>query len=426
MAVYWTLIFCSQYAENSDTNSITIKDFNVEPQDVYPSFSLCFSGTNFYWRNDLGIFNAFGLNRMEFEKMLKGETAIRYERNHSFQSYNKVPTFTGNGSKVNFQRLHLKLTDFLEETLFSYENSEETVHYVNDRHSDSTPEPHIHLSYLSPDVVCFTRDNTEPLNSIRVFDMIALNTSIFEKHEYENTELKIFVHYPGQLMRSFGKPKYTATAKFLKRLGPAHYPTSFEFRISQIKMLRKRPGSNTPCEPDILNEDEYLQKQIIKELGCIPIYWKNLSSEENRSKVCGDPKKLKIAYKNITDVKNIMAWNVQPCNEMLLHTSDNLNVEPEIPSRDGAIIFYYTDKMYEQIQYKRTLEFENWLSNVGGYVGMFLGYSMMQLPELMLWMFDFFYERKYKGLEGELYFLLYYKGRKFKRIGYIDNIIKIG
>ena len=47
------------------------------------------------------------------------------------------------------------------------------------------------------------------------------------------------------------------------------------------------------------------------------------------------------------------------------------------------ISFTYKEKYYEEILYDRAFNPESFLSNVGGFVGMFLGYSLMQLPEML-------------------------------------------
>ena len=409
MAIFWTALFCSQYSENGDTILITMKTFNVGKDDRYPTFSVCFEGAEFHWYNDVDIFNSYGIDAAQFELMLKGKTPYRYERLHSSQLFIKSPTFLSNRSFHNLDRLHLKSDNFLKEFQLSYEKSEDNFHYSNGRNSNTTPEPHFHFSYQSPDIICFTRNDNDPLNTFRHHDLITLDSSVIDSRfqkRFQNTTIKIFVHYPGQLMRSFDKAKYTASFKYLysslKRSGPPPpTPGILEFIISQSKTLRKRHDSNIPCNPNIQNYDEHLQLQLIKQLGCVPIYWKNLLSEKVSYEDCIDPEKLKVAYRNISDFENIRKWNEQPCDEMSLLTIHSVNKNPITRPNDIAIAFYYTEKMYEEIQYSREMGFENWLSNVGGFVGIFLGYSMMQFPELIIWIFDLLHQRKYKTWRGK-------------------------
>ena len=79
-AIYFTTLFSTQYLENTDTQLIAMKKFNQENDNVYPTFSMCFKGAKFHWYHDLEIFKSYGLNATQYELMLKGETALRYDR----------------------------------------------------------------------------------------------------------------------------------------------------------------------------------------------------------------------------------------------------------------------------------------------------------------------------------------------------------
>ena len=68
---------------------------------------------------------------------------------------------------------------------------------------------------------------------------------------------------------------------------------------------------------------------------------------------------------------------------MLVLTIDSVDNNPDPMPEDIAIKFVYSEKIYEEIQYKKAIGFESWLSNVGGFVGIFLGYSIMQVPEFL-------------------------------------------
>ena len=43
----------------------------------------------------------------------------------------------------------------------------------------------------------------------------------------------------------------------------------------------------------------------------------------------------------------------------------------------------YLDKYYEEISEIKDFGFEDLISGAGGFIGIFLGYSMMQIPQLM-------------------------------------------
>ena len=83
-------------------------------------------------------------------------------------------------------------------------------------------------------------------------------------------------------------------------------------------------------------------------------------------------------------------------------TIDSVDHNPNPKPTDIAIKFVYSTQLYEEIQYTRAIGFESWLSNVGGFVGIFLGYSMMQFPEFLLYFATVFnYERRVQ-LRGKM------------------------
>ena len=50
---------------------------------------------------------------------------------------------------------------------------------------------------------------------------------------------------------------------------------------------------------------------------------------------------------------------------------------------DPRLLFLYGDSVYEEIQNTKTFDLESFVSGVGGFIGIFLGYSILQLPELL-------------------------------------------
>ena len=199
----------------------------------------------------------------------------------------------------------------------------------------------------------------------------------------------MFVHYPEQLIRNLDKPKYSAhKTKFLRNIEPNGNIRGLEFKISQVQTLRKRHDSNTPCNKEIDSYDMYLLKELSKDLNCVPSYWIDILRGHHELEECTSSKKLQLAYGNISDVKNILSWNQIPCDEMLLLSIDSINEKPDPVPKDIVIKFYYAEPIYEEIKYTKAIGFVNWLSNVGGFLGIFLGVSMMQFPELFPYLFQ--------------------------------------
>ena len=59
------------------------------------------------------------------------------------------------------------------------------------------------------------------------------------------------------------------------------------------------------------------------------------------------------------------------------------STQEENPSDNPRIMFMYEPKDYEEIQNTQDFDLESFVSGVGGFIGIFLGYSILQLPELL-------------------------------------------
>ena len=151
--------------------------------------------------------------------------------------------------------------------------------------------------------------------------------------------------------------------------------------ISKVTVLRNRPNSNVPCDPDLQNDDEKLQMEIIKHIGCIPIYWKNNVGTDLDIKICSTSEDLQKAFYYIENYKTVFAAYSPPCISAEVRTEFDMLEENE--SEDPKIQFLYRETVYEEITNTESFNFESFISGVGGFAGIFLGYSILQLPELL-------------------------------------------
>ena len=174
-----------------------------------------------------------------------------------------------------------------------------------------------------------------------------------------------------------------------------------EFKISQIKQLRKRSDSSNPCSKQVDDYDKYYQQQIFKKLGCVPPYWKKLMPDGKFFEECITSAKLREAHRIINDPKTVLEFSEIPCNEMILLSIDSINDEPTPKPNGISMAFFYTEKTYEEIQYSRLMGFESWLSNVGGFIGIFLGYSILQIPEILSFVFGLLHHENVQWVKSK-------------------------
>ena len=145
-----------------------------------------------------------------------------------------------------------------------------------------------------------------------------------------------------------------------------------------------------------------MSRWLMEEIGCIPIYLKAFLTNTTDYEICHAPLKLKQAHKIFDHIKKIVDHFDKPCDEMLVLSIESINNNPTPMPNDISVKFVYAEKVYEEIQYIEAIGFNSWLSNVGGFVGIFLGYSMMQVPEFLLLFVNSFDRRRKNVLAGSI------------------------
>ena len=373
LAAYMTLILAGRYLENRDATAITYKRYNLSPQDKYPTFSVCFEGPEFHFYHDIPLFDAYSLTANQYKQLLSGATALKHEYNRTSRLYKKVPVSMTNDSDERISDFHLQMSNILVQLNFSTEHSKNDVSYLK----HETPEEKLpfFIGYQSPDKICYTRESNDAVDSIRMNDMLVFDGKILNRKMYENTEIQIFVHYPGQLFRSLDNPGFTSS--FLEYQNEK----LLEIKLSQGTVLKKRPDSNSPCNTDIKDHDKYLESELTKRIKCIPPYWKQGIQTERGWDECTSKDSLRKAYEYIKNYNLLLASLDSPCVEMV--NSVSYNWQGEQQKDKIAIKFVYKDKYYQEIEYVEDFGFESFWSGIGGFVGIFLGYSMMQFPEFL-------------------------------------------
>ena len=377
----------SRFIENRDASTIIYKRFNRSPDDRYPTFSLCFQGSDISWYQDELIFKEFGITSAQYGKLLKGENVFKYEYDFTTRLYRKIPIDIRNINISGFEMFHLTPADILSEVEFATQNLDDSITYDTAKNKKKPMgDIPFYFGYISPEMICFTRNTTDFLGSLRSYDWLAFKGDILGKKMYQNVIFKTYIHYPGHLIRSFHKPNFESSIRSITR-GSAADSTMWEkilkLTLSQVLVLRRRQDSNEPCDPENNDDDSKVKLEIIKLSGCVPTYWKkNLIDERIIEKFddCESPRQLHEIADHIKNYENVLLSYTLPCVEMTVLSLLDKEVENKLDKPCMKIL--YTEEFYQEIENVRSFNFESFLAGVGGFVGMFLGYSVLQLPEM--------------------------------------------
>lgn len=366
-----------RYFRNEDMSTVGFKYFASSPKDTYPSFSVCLTDED---RDDGEIYSFFneeialtypieGANFKSLVRILMGNvTSSPISANERFEIRNASELYS-NIISITLEKIYSGI----------YFNTEDKKYDLKlSKSKKSNPPMPFYVSYQDPATMCFTRNNDKNEKTIRIDDLLILSRSKLEKFN-RFVKLKVFVHHPNQLLRVFKSPVFESFIKDEESL--IDWEKSFlSFHISQVSILRKRSDANTPCNDNLKDDDLQLRIQVSEEVGCIPVYWKNIMYTPLKLEICktqGDMKRIWNILQNFTAIHSKYD---PPCNEM----KSTVTYDPRPRHKKYLFIgFKYIDKNYQEIVNVRDFSLESLWSTAGGFVGIFVGTSLSQIPELV-------------------------------------------
>ena len=163
------------------------------------------------------------------------------------------------------------VSELIRQSSFISESTDQSIFYGHkERMSDGTfmSYPPFFISYQTSTIICLTRESKYTRDLIRIKDSITLDITLLDPFK---TTVEIFVHYPGQLIRSLDSPSWTHS-NFNSYQGH-----TFIFRLSQGTLIRKRETRHSPCDNRIEDYDTYFQEIVVNETGCIYPFWKTIA-----------------------------------------------------------------------------------------------------------------------------------------------------
>ena len=348
-----------KYLKNDDTPKISYKKFNESPEDVYPEITICFrqsQPSNTIYKDT--YLKAYNLDSSTYHGYLRGED--------EFWKKNSVVDY---GRQIDFERATLGIKKFIPAYSAIYHDDTQLKGSINA----------FNVTFQKPGMRCFSRRSDVHLSRNSLFrENIALSLA--------STSAKIFLHFPDQVLRNvFGKGNawksiFTVNKDMLLNT------STYEVQMSQINVIKQRPDGKLPCNPDSY-DDIRLWQEIFRRAGCFPSYWKRFVGKDISLEQCDTKEELKSIYdmalKNKSIKNDIIASVMAPCNEM----RTIVDIEPvegnkgDFKLKNDEVLFkflYLTDD-YQELKNKRNFDIEMLWSGIGGFLGIFAGYGLLQV-----------------------------------------------
>ena len=132
----------------------------------------------------------------------------------------------------------------------------------------------------------------------------------------------------------------------------------------------------------IRDRDQTLLEKAMMYSGCIPSYWNSFANLNLRD--CEQEVKLKMIANLTSYIENVTALYDPPCQEMMIVASAERMMQPD-PKNERVLTIQvnYLNEMFLEIANGVRFSAQGFLCRIGGFLGMFLGVSLLQIPDLV-------------------------------------------
>lgn len=367
----------NHYFKNDDVSSLHYKKFYHHKQDTYPTFSVCIAS----YRG--GLFkDALGVHKAElYSHHLQGKLN-EDPYNISSLDYDDVVVDV----RKLFELYHRKSKGIDGKLLTTMTQDFDEV---------------FQLSYQNHEKICFTKKEVEGDQHLIEVDLMKISADWLDTHD---SQCLVYIHLKGQFLRSLGKPAATLIGKDLfeeksdvslmgrglcgkKPEANSVFLHTIKSRINSVDVLRKRYDADEKCNRTLQNDDIQYLEHLIQTIQCIPPfmgdYVNGLVSQTNLPE-CDKKKLYKLAFNfSVEDSFDAVAKHyLQPCTQMssVVTTTESQKKSPNTNKPSVALSFEYPVEYRETLNQREYSIYDLW-SQIGGVVGIIVGYSLMQIPQ---------------------------------------------
>ena len=396
--IFQAFLMVEQYIENKDAAGVRYKIYqNIQSgPEQYPTFSFCLLGP-------LGThFLEITKDSDFYDQLYYHPECQRPNTIHvwcEIQLYQKMllgmADITHNISVKNFDSLTVDFMSNITKWKLSEGIFEDSNKILESLVRTKQQENMLYISYQDSYRVCVTRKNVSKLGIDHMFDAFTIPLQFLGTPDLS---LEIYVHQFGGLISQLARghtlkitPAMTnRTIELSNSLKDTNSSVSIsnEIRFKAIEILHKRQDADTPCNEHNHDNDREYKKAIVEKVGCIPSFWKSLMDNIKEMPPCTKTSEfqnianLLPGVGNNKNIKNGTKLYTQPCYDMAVSVTTTSRHEytifDEVEPHLSCIFYFEADRFKEIVNYQAFTLGDLW-SQIGGFVGIFLGYSCLQV-----------------------------------------------
>ena len=197
--------------------------------------------------------------------------------------------------------------------------------------------------------------------------------------------MHIYFHKKGQFIRSF------ASRKYIWQKRSTNKSIQINAYISGIEVLKRRHKSEYPCRDELVY-DAWILNHLIRFIGCTPPYWE----QSIGAPVCK-------SQEDLRDIASLFwetfHWNPDsnpPCTE-IRRLQVKFDEFEEFDDYRGQMIMgnmikendtiefnmVFGDLSFTEIKQSQAYDTKKLIGDIGGYIGLLLGYALLGIPGFM-------------------------------------------
>ena len=385
LAGYLVYVQFDTYFGNKNVSNVEYQRFKDGEEDVYPTFSICAVGRWIYVDKRMPDHSTD-----EYSRILQGKTVVRPQADYD---------------EIKFDQVVMDVNDFITEFLTSTNTYERIIRTPFSRYGKMNSNSTLEISYYDPNRICVTKTDFQ-INTLVAEDRIEIDMLGVKSRRLSAglIGLDFYVHQKGQLLRRLRHPTFHLDRDHIKSLAEEtrakrkHFEYKVMMNIISVDVIRFRPDYVTPCDPNLHSEDHTMRNSIMMRVGCIPPFMKPFSNDvelirgSNLSSNCNQSQYAEI-HKHCLDFTQIQDWFTRPCTEMnSIVTVMDITAEIDTTRLNlfgrgqpkFTLIFKldYLAETYRETVSILAFDLASLWSQIGGFIGIFLGYSLLQVPDL--------------------------------------------
>ena len=362
-ALATTIWCCYEFIKNEDMCEIYFKRFAEDEESIYPDLSIIIP----HQLDETALQREYGnaVNPVIFTQNLIGERQDHHIWNISMEK------------KIEIHQVSKGIEDYLISTC-----NLSPLDYTSCTSITNISTLHMYGGIL--------HSFSFPIKERVTHAIFRINTSVF----YDNVSpgsngMLVALHYPNQVFRSQGSFFLENWNRGGNDLSKMYY--KIQYKIKSMEILRRRHKIGQDCL-DLVDYDGQKREELYIEQRCRPFYLKSIKVD----KVCTKKEEIKnLMWKQrqlfyrLKPPKN----DIPPCREITkLQIDKSVGYisakEVEMNNMSQPLSWFEIDvdiltDTFKVIRQKRVYSQQSLIGNVGGYVGILIGFS---LSDLLSWM----------------------------------------